>query len=63
MKDTVALMTLLGFWLLVIVATAGAWLTHLVVCLRDDSWGFLIAGAIFFPIAMVHGWLVWLGVV
>lgn len=40
----------------------GAWFTHLFVCFSDDRWGFLIAGAIFFPIAIVHGVGIWLGV-
>ncbi len=46
---------LIFLWLL------GAWLTHVVVCLKAGSWGFLIAGAIFFPIAWVHGTGVWFG--
>lgn len=38
-----------------------AWLTHIIVCLKTASWGFLIAGAIFFPVAFVHGTGIWLG--
>lgn len=40
----------------------GSWITHIVVCIQDASWGFLIAGALFFPIAWIHGTGVWLGV-
>jgi hypothetical protein len=39
----------------------GAWITHVYFCLSDGRWGFLIAGAIFFPIAIVHGIGIWLG--
>ncbi len=39
-----------------------AWITHIVVCLKLASWGFLIAGALFFPIAWVHGTGIWFGV-
>lgn len=39
-----------------------AWLTHVVVCLKTASWGFLIAGAIFFPVAVVHGTGCWFGI-
>lgn len=39
-----------------------SWLTHIVVCLKAGSWGFLIAGAIFFPIAVIHGTGIWIGV-
>lgn len=38
-----------------------AWITHVVVCLKAASWGFLIAGAIFFPIAIIHGTGIWFG--
>ena len=39
-----------------------AWITHIVVCLKTAAWGFLIAGAILFPIAWIHGTGVWLGI-
>lgn len=32
------------------------WVNHIIYCINQESWGFLIAGAIFFPIAVVHGW-------
>ena len=37
-----------------------AWFNHLYIYFTDDRWGFLIAGAIMFPIAMhgVGSWLV-----
>ena len=44
-----------------IFASAAAWFTHLYVCFSDDRWGFLIAGAIMFPIAIVHGIGIWFG--
>ena len=43
------------------LAGVAAWLTHVFVCFTDDRWGFLIAGAIFFPVAIVHGVGIWLG--
>jgi len=39
-----------------------AWITHIVTCLQTAAWGFLIAGAIVFPIAWIHGTGVWFGV-
>lgn len=39
-----------------------AWITHVITCLQDASWGFLIAGAVFFPVAVVHGIGIWFGV-
>ena len=38
-----------------------AWLTHLVVCFQGNRWGFLIAGALFFPIGIIHGIGIWFG--
>ena len=36
-----------------------AWLTHIITCFADGLWGFLIAGAIFFPIGILHGFFLW----
>ena len=50
---------------LLVVGGIGAafvsWLTHIIVCLSTGQWGFLIAGAIFAPIGMVHGIGIWFG--
>jgi hypothetical protein len=43
-----------------LVVLAG-WFTQIYVCFNEQLWGFLIAGAIFFPIAIVHGWGIWFG--
>ena len=47
------------FVLLFSVWWFAAWLTHVIVCLSTAAWGFLIAGAILFPVAIVHGTWVW----
>lgn len=39
----------------------GAWITHIFVCLKTASWGFLVAGALLFPIAWIHGTGIWFG--
>lgn len=39
-----------------------SWVTHVIVCLKTASWGFLIAGALFVPVACIHGTGVWFGV-
>lgn len=41
--------------------TLAAWLTHVVVCLKAGSWGFLIAGAVFAPVGVIHGIMIWFG--
>ena len=47
--------------LAVVAWVVASWLTHVVVCLKTASWGFLIAGAIMFPVAVIHGTGVWFG--
>ncbi len=47
--------------LLFAVVCAAAWITHIVECLQEGEWGFLIAGALVFPIAVIHGIGVWCG--
>jgi hypothetical protein len=44
------------------VIPLAAWLTHVITCISEATWGFLVAGAIFFPIGMVHGIGIWMGV-
>jgi len=47
-----------GIFALVIIA---AWITHVIVCLAAGAWGYLIAGALLFPIAIIHGFMLWFG--
>lgn len=44
-------------WLMFVTA----WLTHVITCLGDGLWGFLVAGALLFPIGIVHGIGIWFG--
>ena len=45
--------------LLFIMWLVASWFTHVFICFADAAWGFLIAGAIVFPIAVVHGTWLW----
>lgn len=36
-----------------------AWLTHIFTCFAQELWGFLIAGALFFPVGVLHGLWLW----
>lgn len=42
-----------------VVASVCAWLTHIFTCFSEAMWGFLIAGALFFPIGILHGFYLW----
>lgn len=47
-------------WPIIIgVVLVSAWLTHLITCFSEGLWGFLIAGAILFPIGIFHGIWLW----
>lgn len=45
-----------AFWMI------AAWFTHIIVTIKAAEWLFLIAGAIFVPIAWIHGTGVWFNV-
>lgn len=49
------------FGVLIGLTVVAAWFTHIFVCLKTAAWGFLIAGALFFPIGIVHGIGIWFG--
>jgi len=36
-----------------------AWFYHIFTCFSEGLWGFLLAGAIFFPIGIIHGAWLW----
>jgi hypothetical protein len=40
-------------------ACGAAWLTHVFTCFAQGLWGFLVAGAILFPIGILHGFYLW----
>jgi len=47
-------------WIFVIAMTSvAAWLTHIFTCFSEGLWGFLIAGALMFPIGIIHGAWLW----
>jgi hypothetical protein len=43
----------------VIMVSILAWLNHILTCFSQELWGFLIAGALFFPIGILHGIYLW----
>ncbi len=47
--------------ILVILTLIAGWVTHIIVCIQTAAWALLIAGAIMFPIGIVHGIGIWFG--
>lgn len=39
-----------------------AWVTHVINTIENEQWVFLLAGAIFAPIGVIHGIGIWFGV-
>jgi uncharacterized membrane protein len=54
-------MTRVAAFILVWGICLAAWGTHIIFCLENGRWGFLIAGALAFPVAIVHGVMIWCG--
>ena len=50
---TIGILIMIGLFII--------WLTHVLVCFAAGAWGFLIAGALFPPIALVHGIAIFFG--
>lgn len=47
--------------IIIVLFAFAAWLNHVITCIKVASWGFLIAGAVFFPVGIVHGVGLWFG--
>ena len=45
--------SIIGLWFI------AAWFTHVFHCFGESAWGFLVAGALAFPVAWVHGTWLW----
>lgn len=58
MPAAIAALVAVTAWLL----AAAAWITHVVVCIKASAWILLLFGCIIFPVGVIHGWGVWLGV-
>lgn len=48
--------------IILIFMPMAAWLTHVIVCLLQAKYLLLIAGAIIFPVGIIHGFGLWFGV-
>lgn len=52
-----------SFWaMLAVIAIGLAWLTSVVNCIITGKWILLIVDLFFAPVAVIHGFMVWIGV-
>jgi len=49
------------FGIAAVFVALAAWFTHVIVCLSSAKYLLLIAGAFVFPVGIIHGVSVWLG--
>ena len=49
------------FLFVFMITSISAWATHVITCIENEQWGFLIAGAIAAPVGIVHGVGIWFG--
>ena len=49
------------FWAAITITTIAGWITHVVWCIKNEQFLFLIAGAIAAPVGIIHGWGLWFG--
>jgi len=61
MEGEKALGALILIGLGVTLISVAAWATHIYVCFKASEWGFLLAGALAFPVGVVHGVGIWFG--
>ena len=52
----------LFIFMILVIASIPAWLTHVYTCIINEQWIFLLAGAIMAPIGVLHGWGIWFGI-
>lgn len=41
---------------------AAAWVTHVVICIQVQAWILLVIGVVFFPVGVIHGLMIWVGI-
>lgn len=60
-EETTAAGCLLAF-LSICVVSAGAWITHVMACIKASAWILLAFGCVVAPVGVIHGIGIWLGV-
>jgi len=51
----------LTFTIVGIIGAIPAWITHVVVCIQEKEFLFLLVGALVWPVGVIHGVGVWFG--
>jgi hypothetical protein len=51
-----------GAWLFLIPLSMVAWITHIVWCIQNREFLFMIAAGIVAPVGAIHGFCLWFGI-
>ena len=51
----------IALWAVLALTSLSAWVTHVINTIQAEEWIFLLAGAIFAPIGVIHGIGIWFG--
>jgi hypothetical protein len=51
-----------GAWILLIPLTIAAWITHIVWCIQNREFLFMIAAGLVAPVGAIHGFCLWFGI-
>ncbi len=51
-----------GAWLLLIPLSIVAWVTHIVWCIQNREFLFMIAAGLIAPLGVIHGICLWFGI-
>lgn len=62
MRDLFATLFALAAYVVIATLTVGAMIQHWVTTWANDQLGLFLFGMIFFPVGIIHGWLIWLGI-
>jgi hypothetical protein len=57
-----SVLVLAAVYISLLLGSAAAWVTHVIVCIQHAAWVLLAFGCIVAPVGVVHGVGVWLGV-
>ena len=52
----------MNYYFCIGIVVIAAWITHIIVCLLSAKYLLLIAGALVFPVGVIHGIGIWFGV-
>lgn len=62
MRELIAALSGLALIAAIPLTLFAAWFTHVIHTIQSEEWLLLIAGAILFPIAIIHGIGLWFGI-